>query len=127
MTAVRRYLAAAIATLMCLGYALADTTIAPGQRTSVPASGTITLGGTFQTLLAANPSRSGCFIQNTSTHTLFIFLGPTASATLTNTIQVAANGGTFTCASPGGTIVLTDNIAITTSTTADPFVAFWQG
>jgi hypothetical protein len=105
--------------------ARADTVIHPGGRTSQPASGTITLGGTFQPLFPANPDRSGCIVQNTGTHVLYVFLGPIANATLTNSLQVAI-GATFTCANNGGTIVITDAISITTSTTADPFVAFFQ-
>jgi hypothetical protein len=122
---MKRYAIAAGIFLALCAAALADTTIAPGQRTSVAASGTITLGGTFQQWLPQNANRTGCYLQNTSTHTLFVFLGATATASLTNTIQVAP-GGAFSCASPGGTIVVTDAIQITTSTTSDPFVGFWQ-
>jgi hypothetical protein len=103
----------------------ADTVVHPGGRTSQPASGTITLGGTFQPLFPANPDRSGCIVQNTGTHVLYVFLGPIASATLLNSIQVAA-GDRFYCANLGGIIVVTDAISITTSTTADPYVAFLQ-
>ena len=122
---MKRYAIAVAVFLALCAAALADTTIAPGQRTSVSASGTITLGGTFQQLMAANLNRTGCFIQNTSTHILYVFFGATASATLTNSIQVPV-GGSVTCSIQGGAITLTDNIAITTSTTSDPFVAFYQ-
>ncbi len=112
--------------LLALGSAArADTVVHPGGRTSIPASATITLGGTFQPLFVANPDRSGCLVQNTSTHTLYVFLGPIATATLALSFQLAPQQ-IFSCANPGGTIVVTDAISITTSTTSDTFAAFSQ-
>jgi hypothetical protein len=99
--------------------------VAPGVRASVTASGTITLGGTFQTLITNAQSRSGCLLQNTSTHTLYVYLGTLAAATTANSFQLTP-GQIFSCASPGGTIIVSDTINITTSTTADTFAFAWQ-
>lgn len=87
---------------------------------STQAAGTITLGGTFQTALAASATRKGCLVQNTSTHTMTVYVGLLASATSTNAFQVVP-GGTFSCAAQAG-IVVSDAINVTTSTTADTFV-----
>jgi len=106
--------------------ALADTTVAPTQRTTIMGSGTIGTGGTFQSIMAADLNRTGCIIQNTSTHTMYVYFGATASATTSNTFQVAA-GGTIYCGAGGNSVVaLTDNVAITTSTTSDTFVFAFQ-
>jgi hypothetical protein len=104
--------------------ALADTTVVPTQRTSVSVSGTITTGNTFQDALGADGNRTGCAIQNTSTHTMYFYLGPKASATTGNSIQVSPNG-IFNC-SAWGPVALTDEVAITTSTTGDTFAGFYQ-
>jgi len=116
-----------LAFLFCLlaWPAAAQVTIQPGQRTSIPVSGTITLGNTFQSVLAADSNRTACAIQNTGTHTMYFYLGATASATTSNSLQVAPLGW-FYCSNQGGTIVATDNIAITTSTTSDTFAGFYQ-
>ena len=107
--------------------ALAETTIAPGQRTTVMGSGTIATGGTFQSIMAADANRTGCIIQNTSTHVMYVYFGATASATTSNSFQVAASGGTMYCGAGGNSaIALTDNVAITTSTTSDAFVFAFQ-
>jgi len=106
--------------------ALADTTVAPGQRTTVMGSGTIASGNTFQSVMAADLNRTGCVIQNTSTHTMYVYFGATASATTSNSFQVAANGFIYCGAGGSGVVALTDNVAITTSTTSDTFVFAFQ-
>lgn len=91
--------------------------------TTTQASGTVTLGNTFQTVLASNTSRRGCIIQNQSTHVMFVFMGTLASATAAKSYQLTALGGardTFYCNQ--GPIVMTDNVNVTTSTTSDAFV-----
>lgn len=58
---------------------------------------------------------------------MYVYFGATASATTSNSLQVPANGGLVYCGAGGnGAIALTDNVAITTSTTGDTFVAFYQ-
>ena len=106
--------------------ALADTTVAPGQRTTVMGSGTIASGNTFQSVMAADLNRTGCVIQNTSTHTMYVYFGATASATTSNSFQVSANGFIYCGAGGSGVVALTDNVAITTSTTSDTFVFAFQ-
>ena len=112
-------------TLLLAGVAHAQMRVAPMTATTVPVSGTITAGNTFQSIMAADTSRVGCAIQNTSTHTMYFYVGATASATTSNSLQVAPNG-MFNCQNPGGTVVVTDNIAVTTSTTNDTFAGFFQ-
>jgi hypothetical protein len=86
-------------------------------------AGTIGTGNTFQTFLASNSSRHGCFIQNTSSHTLYVFVNDgVATKNTANSIQVAASGGTWTCSV--GATVITDEIDITTSTTSDTFAGY---
>ena len=87
--------------------------------TTTQTSGTIATGATFQTALAANTGRKACLIQNTSAHTMDVFVGALADATAAKSIQVAA-AGTFTC--NYGPAVLTGDINVTTSTSSDTFV-----
>lgn len=117
-------LLAVLALLLPL-HAWADVVVAPGVRASVAASGTIATGGTFQTLITQAQSRSGCLLQNTSTRTLYVYLGALAAATTANSLQLTP-GQTFSCANAGGTIVVNDTINVTTTTTSDTFVFFWQ-
>lgn len=90
---------------------------------SVNASGTIGTGGTtFQLVFAANPTRTGCQIQNNTAaaHTMYVYAGPIANATLTNTMLLVAAQSTFNCTNGFG--VQTDQISIT-GTAGDPFYA----
>lgn len=105
--------------------ALADTTIAPTQRTSVSVSGTIATGGTFQQALPADGSRTGCAIQNQSTHTMLFYLGTTAAANAAAAGIQVAPGAIFNC-SAWGPVALTDAVQVETSTTADAFFGFYQ-
>jgi hypothetical protein len=106
--------------------ARADVTVAPTQRTTVMGNGTIATGNTFQSIMAADLNRTGCIIQNTSTHTMYVYFGATASATTSNTFQVPAGGFIYCGAGGSGVVALTDNVAITTSTTSDTFVFAFQ-
>lgn len=106
--------------------ALADVTIAPGQRTTVMGNGTITAGNAFQSIMAADLNRTGCIIQNTSTHTMYVYFGATASATTSNSFQVPAGAFIYCGAGGNAALALTDNVAITTSTTSDTFVFAYQ-
>ena len=82
-------------------------------------AGTITTGGSFQQVMGSNLGRHGCLIQNTSTHTLYVYMGLVASATTAKSFQVAA-GATYDCSRNGA--VLTSPVAVSTSTTSDTFV-----
>jgi hypothetical protein len=88
---------------------------------SVNASGSITAGGTYQQVFAANPTRTGCSIENNSAsaHNMFIYAGATANATHTNSLIVVP-GAMFNCTIGFG--VQNDQISID-GTTADPFYA----
>ncbi len=112
------------------GSALTSSTPVPVQTqpigvTTTNASGTVTLGGTFQSVLAANSARRGCLIQNPSTATevLYVFFGANASATTSNSIMLTA-GSSVNCASDG--VVLTDNVSVTGATTSHAFIAMSQ-
>ena len=95
--------------------------IAPPATTPTTQSpGTVTTGGTFQTALPANPSRTSCLIQNTSAHTAYVYWLATGTASLTNALQISA-GASFFCVGPSGAPIRTA-IQWMTSTTGDTFV-----
>jgi hypothetical protein len=87
---------------------------------STDASGAVTTGGTYQTVLAANAARKGCLIQNpvTATEVLSVKVG-TMSAPFT-----VPAGGSFSCA--GGNVVVTDAITATAATAGHAFSAVSQ-
>ena len=118
-----RTLAAAAALLAAAGVSLAQVFV-----NSTVVATTISVTNTFQSIQAAQAvsgaaPRRGCTIQNNGTHVMYVFFGPIASATTSNTFQVAA-GQSINCgAFPG--IVLQDQISIT-GTSGDAFVATLQ-
>lgn len=103
--------------------ATVSATISVAPVTTTSASGTVTLGGTFQSVLASNAGRNGCTIENptTATEALYVFFGPNGSATTAKAISLAA-GSSVTCA-VGGLAVATDNVSVTATTTSHAFVA----
>ena len=104
----------------------ATATVALIAKTTTNGSSTVTAGGTFQSALASNGSRTGCLIQNpvTATENLFVFFGTTGSATTANSISLGA-GSAVSC-SIGGIAVATDNIAVSATTTGHAFVVMSQ-
>lgn len=88
---------------------------------STDASGTVTTGGTYQTVFASSITRKGCLIQNppTATEVLSVKVG-TMSAPFSVPV-----GGSFSCNAPGG-LVVTDAITLTAATTAHVFSAVSQ-
>lgn len=100
---------------------LGTVTALPLGATSTDNSGTITTGGSYQSVLASNANRKGCLIQNPSTATevLNVKVGTMASP------FTVAVGGTFNCAGPGG-LVVTDTITATAATTGHAFSAVSQ-
>ena len=98
-------------------------TTTPGvvDATSTDASGTVTLGGTYQTVIASNATRKGCLIQNptTATEVLSVKVGTMAAP-----FTIAA-GGSLNCGSPGG-VIATDTITVTAATTGHAFSAVYQ-
>jgi hypothetical protein len=90
------------------------STVTPVTATTTPTGSSVTTHLVFQQALAANSSRKGCLIANTSSDTELVYFGATGSATTTNSIPIAA-GASINCAS--GLIVASDNIAITSKAT----------
>lgn len=64
--------------------------VTPSTATATDKSGTITLGGTAQTAIAANTSRKGWCIQNPSNATEVLYVRVGATATTTTGVQLAA-------------------------------------
>lgn len=77
----------------------------PGAVQSASTAATVTLGNTFQTLLAAKTTRQGCTIYNplTATETLFVNFGVLASATTGNSFGISP-GGSINCSNPNGSL-----------------------
>lgn len=100
-----------------------DTLIAQAVALPIPINetvtgGTITAGGTFQSVLAANAARKGCIIFNTSLNPGKIFPGATAGAH--SFAEPIAAGQPFYCHSL--LTVETQNIDYTSTTTNDTFI-----
>jgi len=99
----------------------------PQGRASVNASSTIASTNTFQSVFAAvtggtAEARMSCTIQNNGTHNMYVFAGPIASATTSNSIVVIP-GAIFYCYTGVG--VITDQISVT-GTSGDAFYAAYQ-
>ena len=95
--------------------------VAPSPTTpTIQSPGTVTTGGTFQTVLPANPSRTACMVQNTSADIAYVYWLATGTASLTNALQVQA-GAVFQCVGPSGAPIRTA-IQWATGTTGDAFV-----
>lgn len=103
------------------GLPVAATTT-PSEVASTDASSTITTGGTFQALFAANTARKGCFIQNpvAATETLYIGWPASPTPTTANAASLGA-GASFNCIVGG--VVIDDAISVEAATTAHAFVA----
>lgn len=97
------------------------TATTPTGATSSDIGGTVTTGGSYQTVLAASATRKGCLIQNppTATEVLSIKVG-----TMTAPFVVPI-GNSFSCAAGGG-IVVTDGITLTAATTGHAFTGVSQ-
>ena len=67
----------------------------PGTSAVTQQGVTIAATNTFQQILAANPNRTGCLIQNNSTHPGYVFTA-TGSPTLANSLVILP-GGTYYC------------------------------
>lgn len=99
--------------------------LSPSGVTTTSAAGTVTTGGTFQSVLASNTSRKGCVIQNpvAATETLFVFFGANGSATTGSSFGLAP-GAAISCTA--GLTILTDNVSVTATTTSHAFVVTSQ-
>ena len=98
----------------------------PYGVTSGNVSSTIVSTNTFQSIWVAstivNTGRTSCTIVNYGTHTMYVFFGPIANATLTNSIQLAANQAAYCNV---GNVILKDQVSIT-GTAGDAFFAAQQ-
>jgi len=101
----------------------ATTTVGVAALTSTIRSSTISVSNTFQSIQALTTGRNGCTVQNTGTHTMWVYFGAIGSATEATAIQLAA-GQPVSCA-VGGIGVATDQISIT-GTAGDTFFASTQ-
>jgi len=108
--------------LLCVN-ATVSASVAVAPLTSSNLSSTVAVTNTFQSIQVATAGRNGCNIQNTSTHTQWVYFGAIAGATAAKGFQLAA-GQTISC-SVGGLGVLTDQVSIT-GTATDTFVANFQ-
>jgi len=100
-----------------------NATLSGGSQIAAPSSdisGTVTLGGTYQTVLASNSSRKGCLIQNptTATEVLSVKVGTMAQP------YTLAAGAAFSC--NNGPVVVTDTITLTAATTSHAFAGTAQ-
>ena len=115
---------------MLSGYVHAQSQVRtlPFAVISQNSSSTIASTGVFQSIWTANSAspnnkqRAGCSIQNNGTHVMYVFFGPIASATTSNSFQIGA-GQTIYC--NNNPIILQDQVSIT-GTTGDAFVAAQQ-
>lgn len=97
----------------------------PYNATTNNASSTIASTNTFQSIWAADTTtvgRTSCTIQNNGTHTMYVFFGPIASATTSNSVQLQA-GQVVYCSING--VILRDQVSIT-GTSGDAFYAARQ-
>ncbi|MFX1516903.1 MAG: hypothetical protein ACFFC6_11370 [Promethearchaeota archaeon] len=92
--------------------------ITPRRGTLTDRSGTITSGGSSQTLAAANTSRNYFFFQNLSSEDLYINF--TDAATVDDDSIKVASGGSFVMEDA---FVSTEIITVIGATTGSKFVA----
>ena len=86
---------------------------------SVDASGTVTLGGTYQVLFAASTARKGCTIYNPPTATEVLNVRFAGASVYSISV-----GGQIQCGFPGG--VISSLVEVTAPTTGHAFTAAQQ-
>lgn len=97
---------------------IGTVTTTPTAGTLTNRSGTITVGGTAQQLMAANASRKYLFIQNLSTENMWINLTTTAT-TGQPSIKLLPNG----VFSMEGAFVSTESVSVIAATTGSAYTA----
>ena len=101
---------------LCLAFAH------PASAQTFPYSGSITIAGTYQTVVAP-PRYVSCSFQNTGTHNMWLFFcppGATCTPTHATSVLVPAGGAVSCSASQAG--VQQDTVSVD-GTTADTFYA----
>lgn len=97
---------------------------APLAVTPTDKGGTITVGGTSQTAIAANTSRKGCWIQNPVNATEDLYVSSTAAAVTTAGTPDDADlgpGGSWSCVQGG--VVIQTAIRVNAVTATHAFIA----
>jgi hypothetical protein len=92
-----------------------------------PQGSSISVTNTFQQVWGSQSNRQYCSIQNTGTHTMYVYFGPTASATTSNSYQLSP-GQIIYCGAtgpPNGAVLNTQAVQIT-GTAADTYVYLQQ-
>jgi hypothetical protein len=107
-----KLLRAVLAAALCLvaGTAAADPVAWPSTSTPV----TITTHAVFQQVAPSALTRHGCYYQNTSSDTEYVYFGSTASATTAGSAKLSP-GSAITCAA--GPTVASDAIQVTSAAT----------
>lgn len=100
--------------------AFAATTVSPTNMGARDVSGTVTLGGTYQSVQLANSSRYNCTIQNPSdaSEPLLVKFG-----TMTTPYTLGAGQAIST---NNGVVNVTSAITLTATTTGHPFAGTCQ-
>lgn len=80
---------------------------------------TIAVTNTFQQALAASSQRIACLLQNTGTHTMYVYFGSIANATTSNSFQIQP-GQTISCALLNNAVLL-DAVNVT-GTAGDGYI-----
>lgn len=94
---------------------------APTALTTTNKSIALTLGGTAQTIMAANTSRRDCTIQNDATETELLYVNVAATAVTTGTSFTLTPGQAFGCSVLGG--VTKELISVIAATTGHKIIA----
>jgi hypothetical protein len=99
---------------------------AVGPRDGTDGSTSVTLGNTFQTILAQNKARRSCLLQNptTATEPLYVYFGVLGSATIAKSFSLAP-GMSINCSSPGGAVE-SRAVNVTAATNAHAFTFVYQ-
>lgn len=103
------------------GTPLGCTGIAVTAYNPPDASSTVTTGGSFQQVFAANSARINCFVQNPTSASEPLYVHWTsATPTVANSASLGP-GSSFTCAGPG--TVVTGAVSVEAATTGHAFTA----
>lgn len=115
---MQRFLATVVAFFLLIGQAFAQNLNKEGLSTDI--SGTITSGGSYQTIAAANSLRKNCTVQNpgSASEDLFVKLG-----TMAHAYDLLA-GQSFS--TQNGVAGATDAISVEAATTGHAFAGTCQ-